>query len=182
MLAGVSTEYYAKVERGNLADVSDSVLNALASALQLDDAERIHLSDLARATASDLDRPATRRARSPRRTEVRPSISRLLESMPRPPTSATPASTSSPPTQPASPSTTGSSRRARCRLTWPDSYSWIPAPSSSSQTGEPSPTTSPPPCESWPALFVGARGGGVRVPVSSRRLRWLVSPAPRSRR
>jgi transcriptional regulator with XRE-family HTH domain len=86
MLAGVSTEYYAKVERGNLAGVSDSVLNALATALQLDDAERIHLFDLARATASDHDRPATRRARSPRRTEVRPSISRLLESM-----TATPA-------------------------------------------------------------------------------------------
>jgi transcriptional regulator with XRE-family HTH domain len=86
MLAGVSTEYYAKLERGSLAGVSDSVLNALASALQLDDAERIHLFDLARATASDHDPPLARRSRSTRRTEVRPSISRLLESM-----TATPA-------------------------------------------------------------------------------------------
>ena len=86
MLAGVSTEYYAKLEHGNLGGPSDSVLNALAHALQLDDAERIHLFDLARETAPDHDRPATRRARSALRAEVRSSISRLIESM-----TATPA-------------------------------------------------------------------------------------------
>ena len=43
-LAGVSVEYYAQLERGNLSGVSESVLDALARALQLDDAEREHLS------------------------------------------------------------------------------------------------------------------------------------------
>lgn len=48
MLAGVSVEYYAKLERGNLTGASDSVLAAIADALLLDDAERAHLFDLAR--------------------------------------------------------------------------------------------------------------------------------------
>ena len=48
MLAGVSVEYYAKLERGNLAGASDAVLAAIADALLLDDAERAHLFDLAR--------------------------------------------------------------------------------------------------------------------------------------
>lgn len=47
-LAGVSVEYYAKLERGSLAGVSASVLEAIASALELDNAEREHLFDLAR--------------------------------------------------------------------------------------------------------------------------------------
>jgi transcriptional regulator with XRE-family HTH domain len=48
-LAGVSVEYYAKLERGAIAGASASVLDALSRALQLDDAERSHLLDLARA-------------------------------------------------------------------------------------------------------------------------------------
>src|SRR3954464_4161622 len=48
-LAGVSVEYYSQLERGNLSGVSEGVLDALARALQLDEAERIHLADLARA-------------------------------------------------------------------------------------------------------------------------------------
>jgi GAF domain-containing protein len=48
-IAGVSPEYYAKLERGSLAGVSASVLDALARALQLDDAERAHLFHLAQA-------------------------------------------------------------------------------------------------------------------------------------
>jgi transcriptional regulator with XRE-family HTH domain len=48
-LAGVSVDYYKRLERGNVSGVSDSVLEALAQALQLDDAERAHLFDLARA-------------------------------------------------------------------------------------------------------------------------------------
>jgi hypothetical protein len=48
MLAGVSVEYYTRLERGNLGGVSDSVLGSLAQALRLDDAERTHLYDLAR--------------------------------------------------------------------------------------------------------------------------------------
>src|SRR3954451_1420437 len=46
-LAGMSVEYYAKLERGALAGVSTSVLEAIARALQLDDAERAHLLRLA---------------------------------------------------------------------------------------------------------------------------------------
>src|SRR6476620_8750888 len=47
-LAGMSVEYYAKLERGTLAGVSAGVLDALARALQLDDAERTHLLRLVR--------------------------------------------------------------------------------------------------------------------------------------
>lgn len=43
MLAGVSVDYYVRMERGNLAGASESVLAVLASALHLDDAERDHL-------------------------------------------------------------------------------------------------------------------------------------------
>ncbi len=48
-LAGVSVEYDKRLERGNAGGVSDSVLEALAHALRLDDADRAHLFDLARA-------------------------------------------------------------------------------------------------------------------------------------
>jgi transcriptional regulator with XRE-family HTH domain len=51
-LAGVSFDYYARLERGNLAGASESVLEAVARALQLDDAERQHLYDLARSAES----------------------------------------------------------------------------------------------------------------------------------
>src|SRR6478609_1471760 len=76
MLTGVSTEYYARLERGNLRGVSDSVLDSLARALQLDEAERAHLFDLAKAAAPSPS-AGTRRAK----TEVRPSIERLLAGM-----------------------------------------------------------------------------------------------------
>src|SRR3954454_23607383 len=48
-LAGVSMDYYKRLERGNVSGVSETVLDALARALQLDDAERAHLFDLTRA-------------------------------------------------------------------------------------------------------------------------------------
>jgi len=65
-LADVSVEYYAKLERGNLAGVSPAVLEAVARALQLDAAERAHLLNLAQAAdGSDaLTRPRRRSARS----------------------------------------------------------------------------------------------------------------------
>jgi len=75
-LAGVSVEYYAQLERGNLAGVSDSVLDALARALQLDEAERTHLGDLARTAA-----PASRVRRKSTAGQVRPGIQRLLDLM-----------------------------------------------------------------------------------------------------
>lgn len=61
-LADMSVEYYAKLERGNLAGVSPAVLEAVARALQLDDAERAHLLNLAQAAdGSDaLTRPGRR--------------------------------------------------------------------------------------------------------------------------
>jgi transcriptional regulator with XRE-family HTH domain len=60
-LAGVSIEYYSKIERGTLAGVSAGVLDAIARALRLDDAERAHLYDLARAADGG---PLPRRRRS----------------------------------------------------------------------------------------------------------------------
>ncbi|TSD10545.1 helix-turn-helix transcriptional regulator [Curtobacterium sp. KBS0715] len=47
-LAGVSIDYYTRLERGNLQGVSDSVLDAIGRALQLDPAEQEHLRDLSR--------------------------------------------------------------------------------------------------------------------------------------
>ncbi|MEV1005284.1 helix-turn-helix transcriptional regulator [Nonomuraea sp. NPDC050202] len=75
-LAGVSVEYYSRLERGDLSGASDHVLGALASALQLNDEERIHLEDLARAAG-----PRPRRRRRPAPSQVRPSVQRLLDSM-----------------------------------------------------------------------------------------------------
>ncbi|MFF4828733.1 helix-turn-helix transcriptional regulator [Streptomyces sp. NPDC001312] len=64
-LAQVSVEYYAKLERGNLAGVSPAVLEAVARALRLDDAERAHLMNLAQAAdGSDaITRPRRRRTK-----------------------------------------------------------------------------------------------------------------------
>ncbi len=76
-LAGVSVEYYKRLERGNAAGASDSVLEALADALRLDDAERAHLFDLARA-ASPI---APRRRRPPVGQRIRPAVQRILESI-----------------------------------------------------------------------------------------------------
>jgi transcriptional regulator with XRE-family HTH domain len=76
-LAGVSVEYYKRLERGNATGASDSVLEGLADALQLDDAERAHLFDLARA-ASPI---APRRRRRPAQQRVRPVVQRILDSI-----------------------------------------------------------------------------------------------------
>jgi transcriptional regulator with XRE-family HTH domain len=66
-LAGVSVEYYAKLERGTIAGASSSVLDAIARALHLDDTERTHLFDLARAPTASRCRGARAggRARTP---------------------------------------------------------------------------------------------------------------------
>lgn len=77
LLAGVSADYYIRLERGNLKGVSESVLNALARALQLDEAERAHLLDLARA-ANTTTRP---RRRPAQQRPVRPGIQRVLDAM-----------------------------------------------------------------------------------------------------
>jgi transcriptional regulator with XRE-family HTH domain len=76
MLAGVSVDYYTKMERGNLRGVSEGVLEALARGLQLDEAERAHLFDLARAGG-----PMPRPRRRPAKLRVRPSVQRILDAM-----------------------------------------------------------------------------------------------------
>jgi transcriptional regulator with XRE-family HTH domain len=89
MLAGMSTDYYTRLERGNLSGVSGSVLDALARALRLDEAERAHLFDLA-ATASGPGQtghsaPGALRAGRPRRSSspsrVREGVLRVLDSI-----------------------------------------------------------------------------------------------------
>lgn len=76
MLSGVSVDYYVRLERGNLSGVSESVLEALSRALQLDEAEHAHLLDLAHAANAS---PTARRRTTANR--VRPPIQRLLDSM-----------------------------------------------------------------------------------------------------
>jgi transcriptional regulator with XRE-family HTH domain len=75
VLAGVSTDWYTRLEKGHINGVSADVLDAVARALQLDEAERAHLFNLARAARPD---------RTPRRrgqSRVRPSMQRILDSM-----------------------------------------------------------------------------------------------------
>jgi transcriptional regulator with XRE-family HTH domain len=76
LLAGVSVDYYTRIERGNMRGASESVLEALARALQLDDAERAHLFDLARAAG-----PMGRARRRSALKQVRPSVQRILDAM-----------------------------------------------------------------------------------------------------
>jgi transcriptional regulator with XRE-family HTH domain len=73
-LAGVSADYYRRLERGQVNGVSELVLEALARALRLDDAERTHLFDLARAAG-----PVAPRRVRPAKTRVRPVVQRLLD-------------------------------------------------------------------------------------------------------
>jgi MmyB-like transcription regulator ligand binding domain/Helix-turn-helix domain len=79
-LAGVSVEYYAKLERGALAGASASVLEAIARALQLDDAERAHLFDLARTTQSTAAHARPTR-RSSTQWTTRPSLQWALDAV-----------------------------------------------------------------------------------------------------
>lgn len=74
LLAGVSVDYYTKLERGTITSASDGVLDAVARALQLDDAERTHLFDLFRPSIL---------ARGPRPapTALRESLQRMLDSI-----------------------------------------------------------------------------------------------------
>ena len=80
ILAGVSVEYYAKLERGAIAGASASVLDAIARALQLDDAERSHLLDLARA-ADGIPTSGRPRRRGGRAAAARPSLQWALASI-----------------------------------------------------------------------------------------------------
>ncbi len=77
-LADISVEYYAKLERGNLSGVSESVLYAVARALQLDPAETAHLFDLAKAASSSLMR---RTKRDAKKAEVRAGLQQTLDAI-----------------------------------------------------------------------------------------------------
>jgi transcriptional regulator with XRE-family HTH domain len=74
--AGISVEWYTRLERGVARGVSEEVLDAIGSALQLDEAERAHLADLVR--TANAERPP-RRSSTPQR--VRPSVARLVDVM-----------------------------------------------------------------------------------------------------
>ena len=76
LLAGISVEYYTRLERGNARGVSDEVLEAVSRALRLDDAEHAHLLDLARMANSE--RPPRRASAPPR---VRPTIQRVVDGL-----------------------------------------------------------------------------------------------------
>ncbi|MDY7101197.1 MAG: helix-turn-helix transcriptional regulator [Actinomycetota bacterium] len=78
LLAGVSVDYYTKLERGNLKGASEEVLESLVRALQLDEAERAHLFDLARAASAA---PARRTRRRAAEEKVRPAVQRVLDSL-----------------------------------------------------------------------------------------------------
>ena len=75
VLAGVSTDWYTRLEKGHIAGVSEDVLEAVARALQLDEAERLHLFDLARAAKPS--RAPQRRGRA----RVEPRVQWMLDSM-----------------------------------------------------------------------------------------------------
>jgi transcriptional regulator with XRE-family HTH domain len=76
LLAGISSEYYTRLERGNATGVSESVVDGITRALQLDEAERAHL--LALIHTAGTTRPPRRR---PARLRIRPTVQRVLDSM-----------------------------------------------------------------------------------------------------
>src|SRR5664280_799145 len=76
LLAGLSVDYYTRLERGHLKGASESVLHALAGGLQLDEAERAHLFDLARAA-----NPSGSKPRRPASQKVRPGVQRVLDAI-----------------------------------------------------------------------------------------------------
>jgi transcriptional regulator with XRE-family HTH domain len=76
LLAGVSIDYYIRMERGDLAGASESVLDGVANALHLDEAEREHLFALARSAG-----PASTRRTRPNPTTVRPVIQQVLDAI-----------------------------------------------------------------------------------------------------
>jgi transcriptional regulator with XRE-family HTH domain len=80
ILAGISVEYYTRLERGSVGSVSDGVLDGLVHALRLDEAERDHLYRLVRSAST----PARATRRTPSRKRVRPTIQRILDQMPMP--------------------------------------------------------------------------------------------------
>lgn len=81
MLAGLSIDYYTRLEKGNLAGASESVLDAICQALQLDEAERIYLYDLAREANAASPGARRRSAVRPVKLNVRPGVQQVLDGM-----------------------------------------------------------------------------------------------------
>ena len=79
MLAGVSVPYYTRLERGDARGATDAVLDAIARALQLDEAERAHLYDLVR--AANATAAASRAPLRPAHQPVRPQLRNMLEAI-----------------------------------------------------------------------------------------------------
>ena len=148
-LAGVSVEYYKRLERGNVSGVSELVLEGLARALQLDDAERAHLFDLVRAAG----RPgfASRSGPGPSSSGSARSCSASSTRSPRRPPCATPAWTTSAPTRSGARSTRRCSTAASSPPTAPASRSSIPPPRTSTPSGSASRQSSSPTCAPRPA-------------------------------
>jgi transcriptional regulator with XRE-family HTH domain len=80
-LAGMSVEYYKRLERGNVSGVSELVLEGLARGLQLDEAERTHLFDLVRAA-----NPVAPKRSRPVKQKIRPVVQRILDQIAAPAT------------------------------------------------------------------------------------------------
>jgi transcriptional regulator with XRE-family HTH domain len=79
LMAGMSAEYYKRLERGIATGVSDAVLDGISRALQLDEAERAHLYDLVRA-ANEGTRARAQRPTA-RKLQVRPSLQQTIDAM-----------------------------------------------------------------------------------------------------
>jgi transcriptional regulator with XRE-family HTH domain len=75
-LAGVSVDYYSRLEQGRNLNVSDEVLDAVARALRLDDIERSYLFQIARSNPR-----RARRRTSARVQRVRPGVRRILDTL-----------------------------------------------------------------------------------------------------
>jgi transcriptional regulator with XRE-family HTH domain len=80
LLAGMSTEYYVRLERGKAKGASEGILEGISRALQLDDAERAHLFDLVRAANTTTWQDARTR-RPAKRQEMRSGVQQLLDAM-----------------------------------------------------------------------------------------------------
>lgn len=79
LLAGMSVEYYVRLERGNASGISDAILDGISRALKLDDAEHAHLYDLVRAANRGTRTP--QRKPASRTQQIRPGTRQILDAM-----------------------------------------------------------------------------------------------------
>ena len=79
LVAGMSSEYYKRLERGNATGVSEAVIDGVSRALQLDEAEHAHLYDLIRATNAGAH--PTQRARTTRKTQLTSGMRQTIDAM-----------------------------------------------------------------------------------------------------